>query len=154
MDLPDIRDLLPHSGPMVLLDRVVSPPMTRVCAPKCGCARIVYFASTATLAAGSGSSIWRKRSAPTPGIARACAVNRCKIGYLLGTRHYECKPAMLHLGQLLENLCQAGVAKRRRLGRPSIAVSMTRMARSPAPISTVFQPADGAQPDARHRRHE
>ena len=32
MDLPDIRDLLPHSGPMVLLDHVVAADDESLCA--------------------------------------------------------------------------------------------------------------------------
>ena len=39
-----------------------------------------------------------------------------RIGYLLGTRHYECTQPSFALGSRLENSRQAGLAERRRLG--------------------------------------
>lgn len=100
MELPDIRSLVPHSGPMVLLDRVVSVDEESLCAEvriradSMFCAAggvgawvgLEYMAQAIAAYAGYGA---RLRGAPV------------KIGFLLGSRRYECRRPIFPVGSVL-----------------------------------------------------
>ena len=99
--LPDIRALLPHQGTMVLLDRLVSVGEDTLCAevdihPAALFCRegetgawvgIEYMAQA--IAAYAGYSAWQ-RDEPV------------KIGFLLGTRRYECTQPAFPSGSTLQ----------------------------------------------------
>ena len=101
MAMPDIRSLLPHAGPMVLLDRVVSTDAESLCAEVeirsgglfCtpegigGWIGIEYMAQAIGAYAGYDASL---RGEPV------------KIGFLLGARRYECSRPFFALGSVLK----------------------------------------------------
>jgi len=100
MELPDIRSLVPHSGTMVLLDRVVAVDEESLCAEVTirpnsqfchaegvgGWVGIEYMAQA--IAAHAGHAAWL-RGEPV------------RIGFLLGTRRYECTRPMFAIGSTL-----------------------------------------------------
>ena len=106
MTLPDIRDLMPHSGPMVLLDRVVAADDESLCAE-------VQVREVSLFYAGGGIGGWAvggwvglEYMAQAIGAFAGYRARRrgepVRIGYLLGTRHYECKQPSFALGSRLE----------------------------------------------------
>ena len=109
MKLPDIRELLPHSGPMVLLDQVVAADADSLCAEV------------------------RLRGAPV------------RIGYLLGTRHYECTQPSFALGSRLRIY-----VKRVLQSQDGLAAFDCRIDDDTGMVAsanvTVFQSADGDKP--------
>src|SRR5689334_20542242 len=100
MSMPDIRQLLPHSGPMVLLDRVVVADDESMCAEvrmrsnsffcaDCGvCACVGLAAMAQTIGAFAGYTAWLRGEL-------------IKIGFLLGTGCYECRRPLFAVGTLL-----------------------------------------------------
>ena len=100
MGMPDIRTLLPHAGPMVLLDRVVSVEDENLCAELriradslfCVAGEVGAWVGIEYMAQAIGAfagHVTRKRSEPI------------KLGYLLGTRCYECTRPVFTVGTLL-----------------------------------------------------
>lgn len=100
MSMPDIRQLLPHSGPMVLLDRVVVADDESMCAE-------VRIRSDSLFCADGGVGAWigLEYMAQTIGAYAGYTAwlrgEPIKIGYLLGTRCYECRRAVFAVGTLL-----------------------------------------------------
>jgi len=100
MELPDIRTLLPHSGPMVLLDRAVSADEESLCAE-------VRIRSESLFCVDGGVGAWVGLEYMAQAIgAYAGYVARLrrepiKLGYLLGTRCYECSRSVFPVGTLL-----------------------------------------------------
>ncbi len=101
MDLPDIRDLLPHSGPMVLLDQVVAADDESLCAEV-----RVREESVFCVAGAVGGWVGLEYMAQAIGAFAGYRARRrgepVRIGYLLGTRHYECKQPCFALGSRLK----------------------------------------------------
>ena len=100
MSLPDIRELVPHAGPMLLLDRVLGADEESLsaevtvrsdslfCTAEGVCAWIGLEYLAQAIGAYAGY-IARRRGEPI------------KIGYLLGTRHYECSRPYFAVGSRL-----------------------------------------------------
>lgn len=86
--LPPVRDLLPHSGAMVLLDRVVSADDDNLCAE-------VRIHAGSMLATGDGVGAWVGIEYMAQAIAAHAgwkALRRdeaVKVGFLLGSRKYQ-----------------------------------------------------------------
>ena len=101
MDFPDIRSLLPHTGRMVLLDRVIAADADNLCAQ-------VTIRRDSVLFDGSGVGAWVgiEYMAQTIGAyAGYLARSRGKpvrIGFLLGTRRYESSRPSFPLGTMLK----------------------------------------------------
>lgn len=100
MTLPDIRQLVPHQGAMMLLDRLVAVDNDNLCAevdilPETlfcqhegvpGWVGIEYMAQAIAAHAGYGAYL------------RGEAV---KLGFLLGTRRYHCQQPAFVVGSVL-----------------------------------------------------
>lgn len=101
MNLPDLRDLLPHSGPMVLLDRLVAADDESLCAEVRVRADSLFFVDGAV-----GGWVGLEYMAQAIGAFAGYRARRrgepVRIGYLLGTRRYECKQPSFALGSRLE----------------------------------------------------
>ena len=90
MSMPDIRQLLPHSGPMVLLDRVVVADDESMCAE----VRIrsdSFFCADGGVGAWVGLEYMAQTIGAYAGYTAWLRGEPIKIGYLLGTRCYECR---------------------------------------------------------------
>jgi predicted hotdog family 3-hydroxylacyl-ACP dehydratase len=101
VELPDIRDLLPHSGPMVLLDRVISADAESLCAE----VRIRHnsmFYIDGGVGAWVGLEYMAQAIAAYAGYHATLRGEPVKIGFLLGTRHYECVRPLFTLGSVIK----------------------------------------------------
>src|SRR2546426_3960121 len=87
---PEIRSLVPHSGPMVLLDRVVSVDEESLCAE-------VLIRADSMFCAAGGVGAWVGLEYMAQAIAAYAGYGArlrgapVKIGFLLGSRRYECR---------------------------------------------------------------
>lgn len=100
-DLPDIRAIVPHSGPMVLLDRVISVDAESVCAE-------VRIRQDSLFYVDGGVGAWVGLEYIAQAIAAYAGYNAAllgkpvKIGFLLGTRRYECVRPTFALGSVIK----------------------------------------------------
>ena len=101
MALPDIRDVMPHSGPMVLLDRVVAADDESLCAEVRVRAHSLFFVDGA-IGGWVGLEYMAQAIGAFAGYRSRLRGEPVRIGYLLGTRHYECKQPSFALGSRLE----------------------------------------------------
>jgi 3-oxoacyl-[acyl-carrier-protein] synthase-1 len=100
MDMPDIRSLLPHSGTMVLLDRVVSIEGDALCA-EVGIRPDSLFCGADGVGAWVGIEYMAQAVAAHAGYAARLRGEPVKIGFLLGSRRYECTRPTFTLGSIL-----------------------------------------------------
>ncbi|HEX6770115.1 MAG TPA: hotdog family protein [Candidatus Binatia bacterium] len=101
MNLPDITDLLPHSGPMVLLDRVVAADDENLCAEVRVRADSLFYVDGG-IGGWVGLEYMAQAIGAYAGYRARLRGEPVRIGYLLGTRHYECKQPIFVLGSLLK----------------------------------------------------
>jgi predicted hotdog family 3-hydroxylacyl-ACP dehydratase len=100
MELPDIRTLMPHSGPMVLLDRAISADEESLCAE----VRIradSLFCVAGAVGAWVGLEYMAQAIGAYAGYVARLRGEPIKLGYLLGTRCYECSRPFFRVGTLL-----------------------------------------------------
>lgn len=99
--IPEIRALLPHAGPMVLLDRVIAADDESLCAE-------VTIRSDSLFCRAEGVGAWVGMEYMAQAIAAYAGfiAHRCnepiKIGFLLGTRRYECSRPWFTVGTRLQ----------------------------------------------------
>jgi predicted hotdog family 3-hydroxylacyl-ACP dehydratase len=142
MTMPDIHALLPHSGAMVLLDRVLSADEENLCAE-------VTIRAASMFCGADGVGGWvgieymAQAIAAHAGYAARMRGEAVKIGFLLGSRRYTCTWPAFAIGSVLRiavhKLLQAenGLASfdcRIKAGDDDIATASI----------TVFQPHDAA----------
>lgn len=101
MNLPDIRELLPHSGPMVLLDRVVFFDDDSLCA-EVRVREDSLFYRDGAIGAWVGLEYMAQAIGAFAGYHARLRGEPVRIGYLLGTRRYECSQPVFVLGSLLK----------------------------------------------------
>lgn len=100
MMMPDIRKLMPHSGQMVLLDRVISADADNLCAE----VRIhegSVFAGETGVGAWAGIEYMAQAVAAHAGWVALQRGEEVKVGFLLGSRKYEASVAEFTLGSVL-----------------------------------------------------
>lgn len=100
MDMPDIRTLVPHAGPMVLLDRVISADEESLCAQ----VRIRHdslFCRAGAVGAWVGLEYMAQAIGAYAGFTACLRGEPIKLGYLLGTRCYECTRPVFTVGTVL-----------------------------------------------------
>ena len=101
MGMPDIRSLVPHAGPMLLLDRVVSADADNLLAE-------VRIRSDSLFCNGDGVGVWvgieymAQAIAAWAGYIARSRGEPVKLGFLLGTRRYECSRPIFVIGSLLQ----------------------------------------------------
>jgi predicted hotdog family 3-hydroxylacyl-ACP dehydratase len=89
MSLPDIRELVPHAGPMVLLDRLVSVGDETLCA-EVVIGRDTVFCDGQGVGAWVGIEYMAQAVAAFAGYEAYVRGDAVKVGFLLGSRRYEC----------------------------------------------------------------
>jgi len=101
MQWPDIHTLLPHSGPMVLLDQVVAADAESLSAAVNVREDSLFYVEGAV-----GSWVGLEYMAQAIGAFAGYRARLCgepvRIGYLLGTRRYECRVAHFAVGSRLK----------------------------------------------------
>lgn len=100
MGLPDIRALVPHTGPMVLLDRVLSVDEDRLCA-EVGIRSDTLFCGPDGVGVWVGIEYMAQAIAAWTGYHARLRGEPIKLGFLLGTRRYECSRPLFMLGSVL-----------------------------------------------------
>ena len=100
MSFPDIRELVPHSGDMVLLDRVLSADTENLCAE-------VTMRANTLFCDGAGVGSWvgieymaQAIAAHAGWLARGRG-EEVKVGFLLGARRYQAAVPLFPLGAVL-----------------------------------------------------
>lgn len=99
--LTDIRAFVPHSGMMLLLDRIISVDAESVCAE-------VRISKNSLFYADGGVGAWvgleyiAQAIGAYAGYHAALRGEAVKIGFLLGTRCYECVRARFALGSVIQ----------------------------------------------------
>jgi predicted hotdog family 3-hydroxylacyl-ACP dehydratase len=100
VNMPDIRSLVAHAGPMVLLDRAISADEQSLCAE-------VRIRSESLFSAAGGVGGWVGLEYMAQAIAAYAGYHArlggepVKIGFLLGARRYECRRAIFPVGSVL-----------------------------------------------------
>ena len=100
MGLPDIRALVPHTGPMVLLDRLLSVDEDSLCA-EVGIRSDTLFCGPDGVGAWVGIEYMAQAIAAWTGYHARLRCEPIKLGFLLGTRRYECSRPLFMLGSVL-----------------------------------------------------
>jgi predicted hotdog family 3-hydroxylacyl-ACP dehydratase len=101
MGIPDIQSLLPHAGPMVLLDRVISVDEESLVAE----VRIrsdSLFCNADGVGAWVGIEYMAQAIGAWAGYTAQLRGEPVKLGFLLGTRRYECIRPIFLLGSVLQ----------------------------------------------------
>jgi predicted hotdog family 3-hydroxylacyl-ACP dehydratase len=100
MTLPDVRELVPHSGQMVLLDRAISADADNLCAE-------VRIHEGSMLAGPDGVGAWvgieymAQAIAAHAGWLALQQGGEVKVGFLLGSRKYDARVSSFATGSVL-----------------------------------------------------
>lgn len=100
VEWPDIRSLIPHTGPMVLLDQVISVDEDSLCA-EVGIRWGSLFCDSDGVGAWVGIEYIAQAIAAYAGYRAQLRGEPVKIGLLLGIRRYECSRPIFKLGTVL-----------------------------------------------------
>jgi len=138
MGMPDIRSLLPHAGPMVLLDRVISVDEDSLLAEVC-------IRSDSLFCSGGGVGAWvgieymAQAIGAWAGYTAQLRGEPVKLGFLLGTRRYECWRPIFLLGSVLRVHVQRLFQSENGLGSFECSIDNEEGRVATANV-TVFQP--------------
>ena len=138
MGMPDIRSLLPHAGPMVLLDRVISVDEDSLLAEVC-------IRSDSLFCNGGGVGAWvgveymAQAIGAWAGYTAQLRGESVKLGFLLGTRRYECWRPIFLLGSVLRVHVQRLFQSENGLGSFECSIDNEEGRVATANV-TVFQP--------------
>ena len=145
MSFPDIRELVPHSGAMVLLDRVLSADAENLCAEVAIHAGSVFHdATSAGVGSWVGIEYMAQAIAAHAGYLARLAGAPVKIGFLLGARRYEAQVPLFVDGSVLQVHVQQALQGENGLGAFECRIEMAGAVLAQATI-TVFQPEDAKQ---------
>jgi predicted hotdog family 3-hydroxylacyl-ACP dehydratase len=140
VELPDIRSLIPHTGPMVLLDQVISVNEDSLCA-EVGIRWRSLFCDSDGVGAWVGIEYIAQAIAAYAGYAAQVRGEPVKIGLLLGIRRYECSRPVFKLGTVLRINVQRVFQSENGLGFFDCRIDDTDGNLATATV-TVFQPGD------------
>ena len=100
MNIPDLRSLVPHAGPMVLLDRVISADDESLCA-EVSIRPDSLFCTAEGVGAWIGLEYMAQAIGAYAGYVAQLRGEGIRIGFLLGTRRYECSRPFFAVGTRL-----------------------------------------------------
>ena len=145
MSFPGIGELVPHSGAMVLLDRVLSADAENLCAEVAIHAGSVFYdATSAGVGSWVGIEYMAQAIAAHAGYLARLAGAPVKIGFLLGARRYEAQLPLFVDGSVLQVHVQQALQGENGLGAFECRIEMAGAVLAQAMI-TVFQPEDAKQ---------
>lgn len=136
--MPDIRSLVPHAGPMVLLDRVISVDEDSLCA-EVGIRSDTLFCGPDGVGAWIGIEYMAQAIAAWAGYTAHLRREPVKLGFLLGTKRYECSRPIFVLGSVLRVHVQRVFQNENGLGSFECRIDDTQGRLATATV-TVFQP--------------
>ncbi|MGZ3240470.1 MAG: ApeP family dehydratase [Burkholderiaceae bacterium] len=144
MSIPDIRTLVPHAGPMVLLDRVVSFENENLCAE-------VTIHPDSLFCGVDGVGTWVGIEYMAQAIAAHAGYEQqlhglpVKIGFLLGSRRYDVSCSTFTVGSVLHVYVHRVLLSENGLGSYECRIEeKDHDDRNPLATATitVFQPAN------------
>ena len=142
MNFPAINTLLPHAGPMVLLDRVLAADEETLCA-EVAIGVDSLFCGADGVGAWVGVEYMAQAIAACAGYSAQRRGDPVKVGFLLGARRYECTRPNFAVGSVLHVHVKRTLQSENGLGafecRINDASDPSGMAAATATI-TVFQP--------------
>ena len=140
MIFPGIGELVPHSGAMVLLDRVLSADAENLCAEvTIHAGSVFYDAPSAGVGSWVGIEYMAQAIAAHAGYLARLAGAPVKIGFLLGARRYEAQVPLFVDGSVLQVHVQQALQGENGLGAFECRIEMAGAVLAQATI-TVFQP--------------
>jgi predicted hotdog family 3-hydroxylacyl-ACP dehydratase len=140
MNMPDIRSLIPHAGPMVLLDRVISADEESLCA-EVTIRSDTLFCSDGGVGAWVGIEYMAQAIGAWAGYAARRRGGAPRLGFLLGTRRYDCRRPIFLLGSQLRVHVHRVFQNENGLGSFECAIDDAEGRVATATV-TVFQPHD------------
>lgn len=140
MDAPDIRTLVPHAGRMVLLDRVIAVDEDSLCA-EVTIREDSLFCGPDAVGAWVGIEYMAQAIAAHAGHAARLKGEPVKIGFLLGTRRYECARPSFPLGSVLRVKVRSLLIADNGLGSFECCIEDAQGEAATATVS-VFSPAN------------
>ena len=140
MVLPDIRELVPHAGPMVLLDRAVAADADSLCA-ELTIRPDSLFCGANGVGAWIGIEYMAQAVAAHAGYLARLRGEPVKIGFLLGARRYACTRPVFAIGSVLRIYVQCLLLADNGLGSFECHIDADGEKVASATVS-VFQPAD------------
>lgn len=144
MSLPDIRTLVPHSGTMVLLDRLVEVGDETLCA-EIVIAPDTLFCDEHGVGAWVGIEYMAQAVAAFAGYEAQLRGESVRVGFLLGSRRYECSRPNFVIGSKLHIHVQRALQGENGLGAFSCHIDDANDP-SATPLATatitVFQPGN------------
>ncbi|PVX37635.1 hotdog family protein [Janthinobacterium sp. 78] len=145
MSFPGIGELVPHSGAMVLLDRVLSADAENLCAEvTIHAGSVFYDAPSAGVGSWVGIEYMAQAIAAHAGYLARLVGAPVKIGFLLGARRYEAQLPLFVDGSVLQVHVQQALQGENGLGAFECRIEMAGAVLAQATI-TVFQPEDAKQ---------
>ena len=143
--LPDIRSLIPHSDPMVLLDRVLTIEAESLCAEVVITPASRFYADGA-VAAWIGIEYMAQAIAAFAGVEALQSGNDVKLGFLLGTRRYDSQCASFACGSILHIFVHRVLQHQNGLGAFECRIIDAGTAAELVTATvTVFQPDDAQE---------
>jgi predicted hotdog family 3-hydroxylacyl-ACP dehydratase len=137
---PDIATLVPHSGAMVLLDRVLAVDAENLCAELAIHAGSMFFD---TEAGGVGSWVGMEYMAQAIAAHAGWLAQQrgetVKVGFLLGSRKYEAARPLFAVGDVLRVQVHRALLGENGLGAFECKIEVAGEVAATATI-TVFQP--------------
>jgi predicted hotdog family 3-hydroxylacyl-ACP dehydratase len=137
-----IEDVVPHRGPMLLLDRLVSADEERVVVGG-GVYRGQMFATDAGLPSYVGIEMMAQAIAAWAGCRAHRLGQPVKLGFLLGTRRFSCTHTHFPFGSRVEVVAHREVMGDNGLGMFACKLSLDGTQVAEAMLS-VFEPPDFA----------
>jgi predicted hotdog family 3-hydroxylacyl-ACP dehydratase len=138
MGMPDIRSLVPHADPMLLLDRVISVDEDSLWA-EVGIRSDTLFCGPDGVGAWVGIEYMAQAIAAWAGYTAQLRGEPVKLGFLLGTRRYECSRPLFVLGSVLRIHVQRLFQNENGLGSFECRIDDTQGRLATATV-TIFQP--------------
>lgn len=143
MKLPDVRTLVPHAEPMMLLDRLLSVDEDNFCA-EVVIRKNSLFCSADGVGAWVGIEYMAQTIAAHAGYAASLRGEPIKIGFLLGSRHYACHRDFFPIGSALRIYVQCVLLGDNGLGSFECRIEDDSGEIATATI-TVFQPVNASE---------
>jgi predicted hotdog family 3-hydroxylacyl-ACP dehydratase len=145
MTLPNVRDVVPHSGRMMLLDRVVAADADSLTS-EVTIRADTLFARAEGVGAWVGVEYMAQTIAAFAGARATRVEEKTKIGFLVGTRRYACNVPYFPLGATLRIVVRREAEGDDELG--SFMCSITGDGIQADAAVTVFRPHDLGQAGA------
>ena len=142
MSFPDIRSLVPHSGAMVLLDRVIAADDETLCA-EVTIRPDTMFLNEHGVGTWVGVEYMAQAIAAHAGYIANLRGDSVKVGFLLGARRYECSRSSFALGNVLHVHVKRMLQSENGLGAFECHIDVVNEANEVSAATatiTVFQP--------------